>query len=75
MLARAWIERVVRATGFGPSFPISGYDDLNASEVESRLDDLTPAQLRKVRDHESRNAKRKTVLSAIESRLGPRGRH
>ena len=44
MLARAWIERVVRATGFGPSFPISGYDELNASEVESRLDDLTPAQ-------------------------------
>jgi hypothetical protein len=75
MLARAWIERVVRATGFGPSFPISAYDDLNASEVESRLDDLTPAQLRKVRDHERRNAKRKTVLSAIESRLGPRGRH
>jgi hypothetical protein len=75
MLARAWIERVVRATGFGPSFPISGYDDLNASEVEIRLDDLTPAQLRKVRDHERRNAKRKTVLSAIESRLGPRGRH
>jgi hypothetical protein len=75
MLARAWIERVVRATGFGPSFPISGYGDLNASEVESRLDDLTPAQLRKVRDHERRNAKRKTVLGAIESRLGPRGRH
>ena len=75
MLARAWIERVVRATGFGPSFPISGYDDLNASEVETRLDDLTPAQLRKVRDHERRSAKRKTVLSAIESRLGPRGRH
>jgi hypothetical protein len=75
MLARAWIGRVVRATGFGPSFPISGYDDLNASEVESRLDDLTPAQLRKVRDHERRNAKRKTVLRAIESKLGPRGRH
>jgi len=75
MLARAWIEQVVRATGFGPSFPISGYDDLTASEVESRLDDLTPAQLRKVRDHERRNAKRKTVLSAIESRLAPRARH
>jgi hypothetical protein len=75
VLARAWIERVVRATGFGPSFPISGYDDLNASEVESRLDDLTPAQLRKVRDRERRNAKRETVLRAIESKLGPRGRH
>jgi hypothetical protein len=71
MLVRAFIESVVRATGFGPSFPISGYDDLNVSEVQSRLDGLTAAQLRKVRDHERRNANRKTVLRAIESRLEP----
>lgn len=69
MLARALIERAVRATGFGPSFPIWGYDDMNAAEVQSRLDGLTPAQLRKVRDHERRNSNRKTVLRAIESRL------
>jgi hypothetical protein len=69
VLARALIERAARAAGFGPSFPIWGYDDMNVAEVQSRLDGLTPAQLRKVRDHERRNANRKTVLSAIESRL------
>ena len=35
-----------------------------------RLTDLTPAELRKVRDYERRNANRKTVLNAIESKLG-----
>jgi hypothetical protein len=30
---------------------------------------LTPAQLPKVRDHERRNANRKTILSAIEAKL------
>jgi len=58
-----------RRAGVGSSFPISGYDDLNATQVRSRLSGLTPAQLRKVRDHERRNANRKTVLSAIESKL------
>jgi len=58
-----------RATGLGPAFPISGYEDLTAAEVAERLDGLTPAQLRQVRDHERRNANRKTVLSAIERKL------
>ena len=31
---------------------------------------LTPAELRKVRDYERRNANRKTVLNSIESKLG-----
>ena len=53
----------------GPSFPILGYDDLTAAEVAERLDDLSPAQLRTVRDHERRNANRKTVLTAVERKL------
>ena len=36
----------------------------------TRLNDLTPAQLRKVRDYETRNANRKSVLGAIEKKLG-----
>jgi hypothetical protein len=63
-------DEIGRATGLGSSFPISGYDDLNAGQVRSRLDGLTPAELRKVRDHERRNANRKTVLAAIEQKLG-----
>ncbi|TML29355.1 MAG: hypothetical protein E6G30_04355 [Actinobacteria bacterium] len=63
------VDRVRRATGTG-SFPISNYDDLTAAQVTERLSDLTPAQLRKVRDYERRNANRKSVLGAIEKALG-----
>src|SRR6266536_3288226 len=59
---RREVDKARRATGLGPAFPVSGYDDLTAAQVQTRLDDLTPAQLRKVRDYERRNANRKTVL-------------
>jgi polyhydroxyalkanoate synthesis regulator phasin len=67
--ALAQVDRVRRTAGVGPSFPITGYDDLTADQIVSRLGTLTPAQLRKVRDHERRNANRKTVLKSIESKL------
>jgi polyhydroxyalkanoate synthesis regulator phasin len=67
---RREVDRARRATGIGQAFPITGYDDLTAAQVQARLDDLTPAELRKVRDDERRNANRKTVLAAIESKLG-----
>ena len=63
------VDRARRAAGVGPSFPIMGYDDLTVNQVQTRLDTLTPAELRKVRDYEKRNANRKSVLSAIESKL------
>lgn len=62
-------DRARRVAGVGPSFPILNYDDLTASQVQSRLGTLTPAELRKVRDYERRNANRKSVLNAIESKL------
>jgi polyhydroxyalkanoate synthesis regulator phasin len=67
--ALAQADRVRRAAGVGPNFPITGYDELTATQIKSRLGTLTPAELRKVRDHERRTAKRKTVLDAIESKL------
>ena len=67
MIAQA--DRARRVAGVGPSFPILGYDDLTASQVQTRLDTLSPAELRKVRDYERRNANRKSVLTAIESKL------
>ena len=66
-IARAYKAR--RAAKVGSSFPISLYEDLNVGEIKARLADLTPAELRKVRDHERRNANRKGVLGAIESKL------
>ena len=68
--ALAQADRARRTAGVGPNFPITAYDDLTADQVVSRLSDLTPAELRKVRDYERRNANRKTVLNSIESKLG-----
>ena len=66
----AHADRARRAAGVGPTFPILGYDDLTVSQVQSRLANLKPQELRKVRDYEKRHANRKTVLADIEQRLG-----
>jgi polyhydroxyalkanoate synthesis regulator phasin len=67
--ARREVDKARRAAGVGPTFPILGYDDLTAGQVTGSLDDLTPAELRKVRDYERRNANRKSVLNAVEKKL------
>jgi polyhydroxyalkanoate synthesis regulator phasin len=63
------VDRARRAAGLGSPFPISGYDELTAAQVKERLAELSPAELRKVRDHERRNANRKSILATIEKRL------
>src|SRR3954452_15001111 len=63
------VDRARRAAGIGSGFPISGYDDLTAAEVGDRLGELSPPELRKVRDYERRNANRKSVLQNIERKL------
>ena len=63
------VDRVRRTAGLGSAFPISGYDDLTAAQVVARLGELEPADLRRVRDHEKRNANRKSVLAAVERNL------
>ncbi len=67
--ALATVDKARRAVGVGPSFPILGYDDLTVAQTQTRLGELSPAQLRKVRDYERRNANRKSVLSSIEKKL------
>ena len=63
------VDRARRVAGLG-RFPILNYEDLTAAQIAERLDDLSPAELRKVRDYERRHANRKSVLSAIEKALG-----
>jgi hypothetical protein len=56
-----------RRTVAGPAaFPIPDYDELTARQVCERLGELTPAQLRRVREYELRHANRKSVLAAVE---------
>jgi hypothetical protein len=67
--ALAQADRARRTAGIGPNFPILGYDDLTAAQVNARLDGLSPAELRKVRDYERRNANRKSVLDSVNTKL------
>jgi len=62
-------DKARRAVGTGQSFPILGYDDLTAAQVQGRLDGLSAAELRKLRDYERRHANRKSVLAAIDKHL------
>jgi len=62
------VDRARRRAGIG-SFPILGYDDLTAEQIVRRLPDMSPAELRKVRDYELRHGNRKSVIGAIERRL------
>jgi len=63
------VDRARRVARIPPTFPILGYDDLTAAQVVERVADLSPPELRKVRDYERRNANRKSVLTAIERAL------
>ncbi len=63
------IERLRGLLGLSDAFPIAGYDELTAHDVVQRLDALTPPELRKVRDYETRHRGRKTILGAIAKRL------
>jgi len=62
-------DRARRTVGTGQSFPILGYDELTATQVQGRLDGLAPAELRRVRDYERLHANRKSVLAAIDKQL------
>jgi hypothetical protein len=46
--------------------PIVGYDELTARVIVSLLDDLTPTQRERIRQHEQANRARKTVLAKLE---------
>ena len=62
-------DRARRAAGVGPTFPIIGYDDLNATQVQSRIKELKKPELRKVLTYERKNANRKSVVGALEKSL------
>lgn len=66
----AQADRLRRRTNPMSSFPIAGYDDLNAAKVKTSLTGLTTAELRKVRDHERAGPNRKSVIQAVERKLG-----
>ncbi len=62
-------DRARRAAGVGSSFPISGYPELNVSQVQARLKELSKPELRKVLTYERKHANRKSVVGVIEKSL------
>lgn len=52
------------------ALPLEGYEDMSADEIEGELDRLDDVELREVRKYEERHEARKTVLQAIDRRLG-----
>ena len=64
----AEVDKLRRRTG-APGAPITGYEELTAAQIKTRLKDLSPAELRKVRTQEQRGKARKGIVDAIDKRL------
>jgi polyhydroxyalkanoate synthesis regulator phasin len=66
----AGADRVRRAAKV-PGFPITAYDDLSVKQIDRRLQELTRAELRKVRTYEGRNKSRKSLMRTLDRKLEP----
>jgi polyhydroxyalkanoate synthesis regulator phasin len=64
----AQADRVRRAARV-PGFPITAYDELSVRQIDRRLQELSRAELRRVRDYERRNKARKGVLTSVDRKL------
>jgi hypothetical protein len=51
------------------TFPIAGYDEMNVREIGERLEGLSAAEIRKVREHEKRNKNRETLIGQFDRKL------
>jgi polyhydroxyalkanoate synthesis regulator phasin len=64
----AGADRMRRAARI-PGFPITAYDQLSIRQIDRRLQELSRAELRRVRDYERRTKARKGVLRAVDRKL------
>ena len=65
----SYYRQGLRLVESGVGFPIAGYDELNVAEISERLDDLTAAQVREVREYEKRNKNRDTLIEQLDRKL------
>ena len=61
--------RLVESEVAGAGFPISGYDELNVREISGRLESLSAAEIRTVREYEKRNKNRETLIEQFDRKL------
>ena len=50
-------------------FPIAGYDEKNVKEISDRLDALTAAEIRTVREYEKQHKNRETLIEQFDRKL------
>ncbi len=55
--------------GENAAFPITGYDEMNVKEIGDRLEGLSAAEIRTVREHEKRNKNRETLIEQFDRKL------
>ncbi len=51
------------------TFPIAGYDEMNVREIGNRIEGLSAAEIRTVREHEKRNKNRETLIEQFDRKL------
>jgi hypothetical protein len=61
--------RLVEGEANRAAFPIAGYDELNVKEIADRLDSLSAAEIRTVREYEKRNKNRETLIEQFDRKL------
>lgn len=52
------------------NLPIKDYQHLTVGEVKKKISNVSGAQLKKIRDYESKHKNRKTLLEAIDKKMG-----
>lgn len=61
----AQTERAARRVD-SHQLPIERYDELNVSQISARLEGLTDAELKRIREYEKQNKNRETVIAQID---------
>jgi hypothetical protein len=51
------------------AFPIANYDEQNVGDISKQLDALSAAQIREVREYETRNKNRETLIDQFDRKL------
>lgn len=63
------LEQAAEGTVHDRELPIPDFDDLSVRRAKVRLDELNTDELRRLRDYEAANKRRKTLIHEIERRM------
>ncbi len=53
----------------GDDLPLEDYDSLNIRQISERLDELSDEEIRRLRDYESQNKNRRTLMERLDQRI------